>query len=74
MIRRILRTYLSLTRGERNGFFILAILILILLTGRIMRYRIMNLPERSGAMYLHHPCPPFNISISTPISLLTRIF
>lgn len=36
MIRRILRAYLSLTRGERNGFFILAILIMILLAGRIL--------------------------------------
>jgi DNA uptake protein ComE-like DNA-binding protein len=36
MIRRILRAYLSLTRGERNGFFLLAILIMILLAGRIL--------------------------------------
>jgi len=36
MLRRILMAYLSLSRGERNGFFILAILILILLAGRIL--------------------------------------
>ena len=35
MVRRILMAYLSLTRGERNGFFLLAILILILMSGRI---------------------------------------
>lgn len=35
MIRRILMAYLSLTRGERNGFFVLAILILLLTAGRI---------------------------------------
>jgi competence protein ComEA len=36
MFRKILRAYLSLTRGERNGFLILAILIMILLAGRIL--------------------------------------
>jgi competence protein ComEA len=36
MVRRIILAYLSLTRGERNGFFVLAILIMILLTGRIL--------------------------------------
>jgi len=36
MIRRILRAYLSLSRGERNGFFLLAILIMVLLVGRIL--------------------------------------
>lgn len=36
MFRRIFRAYLSLTRGERNGFLLLAIGILILLAGRIM--------------------------------------
>jgi len=36
MIHRILMAYLSLTRGERNGFFLLAILLLLLLAGRIL--------------------------------------
>jgi competence protein ComEA len=36
MILRILRAYLSLTRGERNGFFVLTILIMILMAGRIL--------------------------------------
>lgn len=36
MLHRILMAYLSLSRGERNGFFILAILILIVLAGRIL--------------------------------------
>jgi len=36
MVRRIILAYLSLTRGERNGFFVLALLIMILLAGRIL--------------------------------------
>ena len=36
MIRRMLRAYLSLTRGERNGFFLLSILIMVLLAWRIL--------------------------------------
>ena len=36
MVRRILMAYLSLTRGERNGFFLLAILIMSLMAGRIL--------------------------------------
>jgi DNA uptake protein ComE-like DNA-binding protein len=36
MFRRMLRAYLSLTRGERNGFILLALLILALLAGRIL--------------------------------------
>ena len=36
MVRRILMAYLSLTRGERNGFFMLAILIMSLMAGRIL--------------------------------------
>jgi competence protein ComEA len=36
MIRRILRAYLSLTHGERNGFFVLAILIMTLIALRIL--------------------------------------
>ena len=36
MIRRILRAYLSLTRGERNGFFVLVLAIMTLLAGRIL--------------------------------------
>ena len=36
MVRRIILAYMSLTRGERNGFFVLAILIMILLAGRIL--------------------------------------
>jgi DNA uptake protein ComE-like DNA-binding protein len=36
MVRRILMAYLSLTRGERNGFLMLAILIMSLMAGRII--------------------------------------
>jgi DNA uptake protein ComE-like DNA-binding protein len=36
MVRRILRAYLSLTRGERNGFLVLTVLIMVLLAGRIL--------------------------------------
>jgi competence protein ComEA len=36
MIRRMFRAYLSLTRGERNGFMLLSLLIMFLLAGRIM--------------------------------------
>ena len=36
MIRRMIRAYLSLTRTERNGFFVLAILIMVLGLGRMM--------------------------------------
>lgn len=36
MVRRILMAYLSLTRGERNGFFILSLLIILLLAGRFL--------------------------------------
>ena len=35
MLRRILLAYLSLTRGERNGFFVLAIIVVILILGRM---------------------------------------
>ena len=34
MIRRIVRAYLSLTRGERNGFILLALLLMFLMAGR----------------------------------------
>ena len=36
MVRRILRAYLSLTRGERNGFFVLAILLIFLGLARLL--------------------------------------
>jgi competence protein ComEA len=45
MIRRILRSYLSLTRGERNGVIMLALLILVLLAGRIIAPLIAKRPE-----------------------------
>jgi DNA uptake protein ComE-like DNA-binding protein len=44
MVRRILLAYLSLTRGERNGFFMLAILIMSLMVGRILIPVIIELP------------------------------
>lgn len=44
MIRRILRAYLSLTRGERNGFFVLAMLIMALLAGRFLLPLLSNRP------------------------------
>jgi competence protein ComEA len=34
MMRRIIRAYLSLTRGERNGFILLALLLMLLMAGR----------------------------------------
>jgi DNA uptake protein ComE-like DNA-binding protein len=51
MIRRILRTYLSLTRGERNGFFVLILIIIILLLGRILMPGIVpaSIPDFKGA-------------------------
>ncbi len=36
MFRKILRAYLSLTRGERNGYLLLAILMMVLMAGRIL--------------------------------------
>ena len=51
MIRRILRAYLSLTRGERNGFFVLILIIIILLLGRILMPGIVpaSIPDFKGA-------------------------
>ncbi len=36
MVRRMLRAYLSLTRGERNGFYVLALLIFVLGLARLL--------------------------------------